>query len=257
MSYLTNKEFFVQVAKGNIPGHSIIHKFGHNPAVTNAVWEGVNELSGLFYYPSIATTVRVKAGGNAADTAAGAGAQAITVEGLDETGAAATEDIELAGASVSSSTSTTFIRVFRAFIADDRAGAYGGNNIGDIIVEDTAGVNDMIIITADEGRTQHCSYTIPLGKTGYLLSTIVQSKANKQSNFRLFDRLNILDATTPFPPKRIKFFWAGVVGPTPIKPYIAIEVIPALTDIWIEALGDGAQSEVVADMEIMLVDDGF
>jgi hypothetical protein len=249
------EDFYFAIRSGTVPGYSVVHKFGRNDSVPNGSWDGVLSLSGAFPFLSTATTVRVKAGGNANDTAAGSGAQAVTVEGLDQTGAFASESIELAGGSASSSTTTTFIRVYRAYITDLRAGTYSGANDGNIIIEDTAGTTDLIQITANEGQTQFCCYTIPLGKTGYLYSAIVQADARAAADFRLFTRESILDTTTPFAPVRLKFFWDGVLGISTLKPYTPLQKLPALTDVWIEARGGGADTEASADMEIILKDD--
>ena len=72
----------------------------------------------------------------------------------------------------------------------------------------------------------------------------------------MFTRENILDVTTPYSPARLKFYWDGVLGVSPIKPSSPmIGSLSALTDIWIDARGGGAITEVSADMEIILVDD--
>jgi hypothetical protein len=33
MSYISNKDFLIEVAKGNVAGHAIVNKFGRNPDV--------------------------------------------------------------------------------------------------------------------------------------------------------------------------------------------------------------------------------
>ena len=255
MSYLPHRDFYLEIAKGKIPGHSIVHKYGRNDAVPNGTFEGVLLLSTNFVWLTAATTVRAKAGGDAADTAAGVGAQAIHIEGLDETGADASEVIELAGTGASSATTTTFIRVNRMHVDEGRAGTYTGANVGDVTIENGAGGTDLIKIIAGEGQTQFCAFTIPLGKTGYLKSAVVKADANKAADFRMFTRENILDVTTPFEPMRVRFFWDGILGAFTINPASPLLVLPPLTDIWIEARGGGAVTEVSADMEIILVDD--
>lgn len=248
-------DYWLEMQKGNISGHSVIHKYGSNTSVPSGTWEGVQLLSESFIWLTTATTIRVKSGGDANDTAGGSGAQAITIEGLDETGATATESIELAGTSASSVTSTTFIRVFRAYIKDSRAGAYTGGNTAAITVENGTGGTDLILIGAGDGQTLHGAYTIPLGKTGYLLSAIVQSDGSKAADFRLCTRADLLDVSTPYSPLRIRFFWDGVAGQEILHPETPILKLSALTDIWIDARGGGAQTEVSIDMEILLVDD--
>lgn len=249
-----NQDFYLEVQKGRIPGHSIVHKFGRNTAVANATWEGVHPLGGLFVFLSAATTMRVKAGGNSADTAAGAGAQVVTLEGMDGLGARITEDLFLDGATASAATSLTFLRTDRTYVADGRAGAYGGANIGTVVIEDAAGNNDMIEIEAGEGQSQYCAYSVPIGKKGYVMEIRVQADSQKPADFRVFTRERILDAATPFGATRVKMHFDGVVGQETEQGSSPLLVLPALTDIWIEAEGDGAQTEVSADMEILLVD---
>ena len=44
MSYIGNKDFLIEVQKGNVVGHSMVHKFGRNDAVPNGSWAFVNLL---------------------------------------------------------------------------------------------------------------------------------------------------------------------------------------------------------------------
>jgi len=248
-------DFYMEVKKGNVVGHSIVQKYGRNSGVPNGSWEGVLQATAQFNFLTAATTVRVKAGGNAADTAAGAGAQAVTVEGSDNTGAFVSESIELAGASASAVTTASFWRVYRVYITDGRAGTYGGANTDDIVIENGAGGTDLITILAGEGQSQYAAYAIPLGKTGYLMSITLTADSTKAADFRMYTRSGLTDFTTPFQPKRLKRFWDGVGEAIHYHPASPIISMSALTDIWFEAQGSGAVSEVSVDFEILLVDD--
>ena len=64
MAFIGHTDFYTEVAKGNVTGHELVHKFGRNDAV-GASFEGVHLLSGLFNFLTAATTVRVKACGAA------------------------------------------------------------------------------------------------------------------------------------------------------------------------------------------------
>jgi hypothetical protein len=246
----TSTDYYLKVAKGEVAGASVAHISGYNPTQASGAWEGVHSLSGAFPVLSSATTIRIKAGGNAADTAAGAGARQIQVEGLDETGDAISVSINTNGASASASTTETFSRVFRAYV--NTTGTYDVANTGDIVIENTAGTTDLIQITANEGEAQFCSYTIPLGFTGYLLSARVESDASKAADFRLMTRGSVLNTVAPFEPNKLSHYWDGVVGAAPLKSVAPMLVLSALTDIYIEANGSVA-TEVSADMEILLV----
>ena len=252
MSYIGDKDFLIEVQKGNVAGHSLIHKFGRNDAVPNGSWAHVSLTPfAVANFPSSATTVKIKAGGSAFDDSSGLGAREVTVQGIDSSLAETSEAIVTAGASASSATSASFWRVHRAWVS--AVGVYGSTNIDDIVIE--SGV-DMITIAAGEGQTQYAGYTIPTGKTGYLLSSLVTVDGNKAADIRVMKREDITDSViAPMASKRIMLHWDGVLGTLPFKPRSPLSALPALTDIWFEANGSGAWTEVSADFEILLVDD--
>jgi hypothetical protein len=151
-----------------------------------------------FYWAQTAAAVRIQAGGNAADDAAGAGARSILVVGLDENWAEATEVITTAGTSASSYTTTTFIRVNTIVVLT--TGTYGGTNTGAILLED-ASANIWAHILAGSGRSQMAKLSVPAGKTYYLTSVIIEISTGNSGEFRTFVRKNGDDVTTPFSPE--------------------------------------------------------
>ena len=243
------------IGRGAIRGASVVHKFGRNPDVPNGTWEGVLQAAAQFPWLTAAIEVRIKASGDENDDGTssplGTGAWSVTIQGLDATGAFVQETVATKGASASEPTTTKFLRVFRAWVAT--AGAYGGSNTAAIVIETTGGTA-LIQITAAESQTQFCGYTIPLGKVAYLVSVMVQCDAAKAADFRLFTRANCTTTTAPFTAKRLKYYWDGVFGQVLVKPVTPLLVLPALTDIWIEASGGGAGTEVAANMELIVFD---
>jgi len=248
-------DFFAEVRMGKIPGYSMVHKLGRNDAVPNGSWKFVN-LLGFPAWPLVAPrTVRIKAGGNAADIAGGLGAQEVTIQGIAASGEELTEAIVTAGALVSATTSLGWYRVHRAYVTPLKCGTYGGSNIGDIIIENSTGTRDMIQIAADEGQTQFCGFSIPIAKTGYLVSVNVTVDSLKPADIRLMTREDLMTVTPPCSPVRLKKHWDGVSGAMP--PYVPRSpdvTLNALTDVWIEAKGSSV-TEVSATMEILMVDD--
>jgi len=248
--------YLFDIARGRVSNVSLVHKFGRNSGVPNGSFEGVLQASAQFYWPQAATTVRVKAGGNAADDGTssplGAGARSVTVSGIDVNGQAATETLTTAGGSASASTTTEFWRVNRAWVAE--TGTYTAANTAAIMIEDTAGANDMITIVAEEGQTQFAAFTVPINKRGYLLSAYAYADATKAADFALYTRNNITDVTAPMSAKRLKHYWDGVLGSVRIQPHSPMLTLAPLTDIWIEAQGGGALTEVSAGFEVALVD---
>ena len=253
MSFYGNTNFLVEVSKGNIPGHSIVHKFGRNDAVSTS-WELVSQVSGATSFLSAATTVRVKSGGDAADDAAGAGAREVTVQGINDSFVRAEEAIATAGTGASLATATSFLRVDRAFVS--AAGTYATPvNTADIVIENSGGGTDLIHITADEGQTQYGAYALATGVTAYLLSVFISVDTSKTADFRFFVRENSNDTTPPVSPKRLKLFWDGVSGSIDFAPLSPILFVNGPADIWMEAKGSGAPAEVSVDFELLLVDD--
>ena len=73
--------FYLQVAERQIAFHKSIFKFGFNPDIDNAL-ETVWAQGGLYTYLTSASTLYVSSS-SANDTAAGTGAQNVTISGLD------------------------------------------------------------------------------------------------------------------------------------------------------------------------------
>jgi hypothetical protein len=252
VQYVLDQNFLLEVMKGTVPNHFIIHKFGRNQSVADGSFEIIGNVSGVYPFPAAATTVRVKAGGDADDDATGDGARTILVQGLDENLDLAEEEITLNGVGASTSTTTTFFRIFRSYVLT--CGLYATPyNTAAITIENTAGTADLMIITAGESQSQICSYTIPNGYTGYLLSFSASVDAIKAANLRIHTRADISDVTPPVAPSRLRHFVHGVLGVYSFRPASPILALPAATDVWAEAAGGGAITEVSADMEILLV----
>lgn len=250
-----SEDFLIEVQKGNVAGHSMVHKFGRNDAVPNGSWAHISLLPfATSDFRQSAATMRIKAGGNAADTAAGAGAREVTIQGIDSSFAETSEAVATAGASASSATSASFWRVHRAWVS--AVGAYSAANTGIVTIEDSGGAADMISIGAGEGQTQYTGYTIPTGKTGYLLSVHVTVDSNKTANIRVMTRDDIDTVAAPMKSARLKLFWDGIQSPGFVyKPHGPELSLSGKSDIWVEAYGDGAVSQVSCDFELLLVDD--
>ena len=241
----------IDIADGSVTGTSGVVKFGRNAAV-GATEEDIWAAGGIYTgFLTAASAVRIRAGGNAADDAAGAGARSIEVEGLDQNWNVVTETISTAGASASTATTTTFIRVYRVCVID--VGTYTGANTGTISVETTGGVL-MATIEAGLGQTQMAIYTVPAGKTAYIVSLSIFVDTNKTAQVYLWQRQNADDVSAPFTGKRIWRPFDGVSGAVdgPVAfPY----VFPAKTDIWASGVGPSGGAGVAVEMHIALVDD--
>ena len=210
MSRSFTSDFFIDVAKGNVAGHSLVHKFGRNDGVPNGTWEFVNQLGFTAWPLSAATTVRIKAGGGADDDVGGIGATEITVQGIDSSFNETSETIATGGEFASLATTTSFWRVHRAWVS--AVGTYGGANDNDVVIENSAGGTDLLQITTGEGQTQFAGWTTPVGKQAYLLSVFATADGLKSADVRMFVRKEIDVTSAPMESKRLKLYWDGVLG---------------------------------------------
>ena len=248
-----DQDWLIEVRKGNVTGHSCVHKYGRHDAVPNGTWEHISLLPfATTNFRTTAAAMRIAAGGNAADTAAGAGAREVTIQGIDSTLAEVTSVIATAGALASAATTELYWRVHRTWVSG--VGTYMAANTADVVIEDSAGGASMIKIATEEGQSQFAGFTIPTGKKGYLLSVHVTVDANKTADIRCFTRKSMTDVTAPMPAKRLKLFWDGLLGQFRFSPRVPEIELDAIEDIWFEARGSGAQTEVSLDFELLIVD---
>jgi len=238
-------------ANGKQADRSVIQKFGSNPDVAASTLEDIWNGGGLYTgFLQAASAVRIKAGGNAADTSDGAGAQSVTIVGLDENWLAVTDTVTTNGASASSATTTTFIRVYRAYILN--VGTYGGANTADITIETTGGTV-VSVISATLGQTQQCIYTVPANKKAFIRRLGVTVESNKVTTVNFFQRQNGDDVTTPFTGKRLFFSFAGLTDNASEMFGAYIGPFPAKTDLWAQATAPVGGAAISATMDIVLV----
>lgn len=250
MSFNTiTKEFLIEVQQGNVPEYSMMQKFGRNSSVENNVWSIVSDSNPSGTFPPSGSPVRIKAGGDPADSSSGVGARSILIIGLNTDLVEVEEVISTSGANASAYTTNSFWRIYRSKV--EYVGTYNATNVGDIVIENT---EDMLTISAGDGQTQHGAYTIPSGKTGQIVGIYLNSDGVKAADFRLMTRLNMTDVSPPVESKRLLTYWDGILGYAQhiIAP---TQSIPALTDIWMEARGGGAGTQVSIGFDILLKDD--
>lgn len=245
------------ISRGLYSDKSSFHRFGQNKGVPNGsfadVWSyGPTDPS--YNWMAAASKLRIKAGGDVADTAGGAGARSIQIVYLDATGVQQQEQIATNGASASLETSVTATRFIRAFV--DTTGTILFNNTAAILIEATTGGAVVGEIVIGQGQTEMSMYTTPKDYTGYLarITIDVAAGANKDADVIMWQRTNALTFSAPFGAKRIVREWDAIQGESTIT-FSHLPSFAPLTDIWFEAQGNGAVTEVDVDFDIILVKD--
>lgn len=241
----------LNISLGRVDGTSALRKFGANASV-GTTREDIWSVGGVYPWPIVAETVRIKAGGNVADTSAGSGARSVIVEGLDENWEVVTETLVTAGVNASASTSVAFHRVYRVTVAS--VGEYTGRNVGVITIENTTTNGVLAEIQAEYGQTQMTQYTVPAGKRALLFPPSITVDANQPSNVRICQRRNADALIAPFSPVRIVFEVDAFVGS---KDFAEIfpTLLPAKTDVWAEGRAAAATASMNIRYALMLVEE--
>ena len=247
------------LADGACNGFTHVNKFGRVLNYGTSIID-VTDLPTPAVYTWLTSPVQLEAISSSTDDVAttGTGARTILVQGLDANFEEVEATINMNGTSASTATTQTFLRVHRAYVVT--SGAYGktttGPHVGNITIRTSgAGATHIYLnaATAPVGQSLVARYTIPSGKTGYLVHANFTAAGNKQSNFYLWKRENADIVTAPFSPKRIIETFSGVISFLPRQWHIPIR-LPEKTDIWASVIGDGTGSSASVAFDIVMAD---
>lgn len=184
------EEFFLQVARGQVQGHSIVIRSGSNPhldpGARRSLWD--HDIASPQPFPAAASTVTVSSS-DAADTLLGTGARSVQVSGLDAAYNPIDELVVLNGQTPVTS-ARSYLRVFAVAVVS--AGSSGAN-VGDIYVGTgavAAGVPALVLMRARPSNnvSQSAVYTVPAGYTAYLVdifASATQGSTNQNTVFYL------------------------------------------------------------------------
>jgi hypothetical protein len=167
-----NEAFALQVARGQIPGHSAISVFGYNPDVDTAE-ESIWPDGGTVPHPTVASMLKISSS-STDDTSAGTGARTVTIVGLDGSYNQVSESITLNG-QTAVNTTNSYLYVNGFYVASTGSGGANAGNINAGTGVVTAGVPAVlydIIATGYNNRTT-AHYCVPAGYTGYLTTGVI------------------------------------------------------------------------------------
>ena len=164
--------YLIGIAQGLVSGTSSVNKFGYRESIPNSyqtIWDGTAD----YAYAAAGTVLAV------ADNTGSDNNGTVEVQGLDQNYAPITETLTIGGAA----SSNQFLRVFRARMITSNTGT---TNVDEIRIKRAS--TDLAIILAAAGQTLMSLYTIPAGKTGYLIRLQGNVDANNDALFRLISR---------------------------------------------------------------------
>jgi len=181
--------FDLQVARGQVDGHSQTLVSGYNGAVGTS-YETIWTESTIYVYPASATVIKISSS-DANDTSAGTGARTATIFGLDGSYNQISETVSLSG-QTAVNTTNSYLRVFHLMVNTAGSGGQAAGTIYAGVGTVTSGVPATVygVYSANGGSTA-CIYTIPAGYTGYIFDFLVATgctTANAFTNIGLYNR---------------------------------------------------------------------
>ena len=190
--------FYLEVAKGTVKGHSIIHKFG---AATLTTALRVVSQTGAYQTPLAAVLLEVVSD-SAADGVGGIGARKVKIIGLNSSWEEIEQEIELNGVTPVA-IPVAMIRLYRWFISE--SGSYAdsttSSHVGNISIQALGAgtVWDTIPVSpVPTGQSVIGVYTVPIKKTGFLLSKKIFVDSSKAADIFFFQRPFANDVTAPY-----------------------------------------------------------
>jgi hypothetical protein len=228
--------YFLQVSRGLVTGHKRIFKFGYNEEIQD-VEETIWDVGGLYAYPSSAVTMTATSSSGATDENV-----QVTMQGVDASYNELSETVTL-NASGTATTTGSFLRVNRAFVASGTASA------GNITIAN--GGTTYAYVSTLHQQTLMAIWTVPAGYTGYLFqvdTTAFTVQNNKVATIRMITReLNGVFRTQ----QKFDLFQASyhqdIVCPQPIL---------EKTDIEFRAIADSSNADlrVSATFDIIYIE---
>lgn len=237
-------DFIFSVAKGDIPGYSIIHKFGRNSDVDTGsrdiIWDGGGS---SYNWPTSACVLSLQST-SASDSSGSSGAQTVKLFGLDSNFDEIDEVVTLDGTSGVNS-ACNYSRIYRMTIT--AAGSTGHNHGKISACGNSLG---LAYISPSNNQTLMAIYTIPNNCTGYLFGWYATTcKSSRGANMFFFVR----------PPNEVfqlkefvSLFTTGNshwnnIFPLPLS-------YNEKTDIYISACVTDNNSDIAGGFDILLVD---
>lgn len=239
---MPNSSYFQDISLGKIPGHSIIYKFGRNPAV--GATEVIVAAGGFYGLPTIAQTVTITSSDVEDAFPSGDGARTVRIYGLDTNYDMIEETVNMGGTSIGE-----YIRVYRAVVeTSGSTHPTTGGNLGIITIEQSVSGIEMILIPIKASQTQAACFTIPAGYIGLVWNADTTTGEGKDS-VNSFKVRCIECPDEPFKTASIRDNFQNVVGSQNLIP----PSFPEKTDIVFTSISSASGTAVSATFLIELI----
>jgi hypothetical protein len=252
--------FMVEVAKGNVLGHSVVHKYGHGSIGTSP--EPIT-LSTEYQMGTSTASLEIVSD-DAADALDDVGAHEYTIWGID---ANYDEVIQVVAAHATTGLTavvipTPLLRVYRWKVT--ASGAYAsattGSHVGQLTIRDVSDTPIWSIISElpyPQAQSEISCYTVPDGYTAYIVEHDIDVDSTKSCDVMLMARANIDDVVSPFEPLQIKGHYVGMTGHA-VTPFdIPQGGFVARTDILYMGMVASGTADISVHFTLLLIKDGY
>ena len=165
MTFLADRDFILEVARGKIQGYTYVRRGGINRDIDAAATEDICP-GGTINWQTSAVAMEIISTDVDDVASTGTGARTVKVVGLDSSWNEQLETISMNGTTAVASVNN-YRFVDRAEIVTTGSSE---TNEGDITVRTVSGSNAVAVMPAGYGQNWTAAYTIPAGKTGFLVS---------------------------------------------------------------------------------------
>lgn len=174
--------------------------------------------------------MRVKAGGNAADTIDGTGLRKVVIAGVEQTTREhVTVELNTAGAGASEWSEALFHRVNRVYGTECGSSGY---NVAGVTIEHE-NVGDAVVVEATRGQSQIGHFTVPKGYVAFLATNYLAFESGKTPTIRFYQRGAVLDGSVLYS-RRLVQEWPALAETIDID-HATLEAYDQYTDIWYTA----------------------
>lgn len=172
MTYIANRDYNLEIAKGNVADHQLLSIVGYNTDIDTASAEDVWPNGGDFVPPTEARLHNIVSG-SANDTSAGTGARTVEIKGIGSSGEETVETVTMNGTS-NVATTLTFLAINSMQVLTSGTGLV---NAG--IITATAQTDSTVTATipAGIGKSASSVYRVPQWCRAYLQSWRVSVSA--------------------------------------------------------------------------------
>lgn len=234
--------FLLAIAAGLVEGVVAQGILSTNPAV-GSTFEDIWDAGGNFVYATTGETLELVSD-SAADDSAGTGLRTIRVEGLNTDYEEISEIVTLDGtAAVTLSNSYFRTRIMRALTVGS-----GSENAGNITLRVSGGGNTRLLMRATQGVTFSSHFTVPTGKTLFVLGAAAFIPKNEDVTIKTRGRFG--SNTAPIGTG----LELSVYQNHYIFPNLTIPFFPEKSDLFVQAKSTNAAVSVSHVIEALLTD---